>query len=85
MQNIIFLSSVKNNVPIESDIIRKLYYQCAETASQARAEQGPKQRHHKWPAALPDFRINQENLNSKNAKNAKKLDNSLSNLSQIIK
>ena len=82
MQNIIFLSSVKNNVLIESDIIWKHYYQCAETARQARAEQRPKQRHHKWPAALPDFRVNQENFNSKNAK---KLDNSLSDFSQIIK
>ena len=78
MQNIgIFLSSVKNNVIIESDIIWKHYYQCAQTDRLARAEQ----RHHKWPAALPDFRMNQENLNSKNAKI---LDNNLSNFCQII-
>ena len=75
------MSLVKNSAVyylIESDIIWKHYYQCAETARKARAEQ----RHHKWPAALPDLKINQENLNSKNAK---KIDNNLSDLSQIIK
>jgi hypothetical protein len=39
MQNITSLSSVKNNVLIESDIIWKHYYQCAETARQARPGQ----------------------------------------------
>lgn len=64
-----------------SEIIWRLYYQCAETPRLARAEQRPEQRHHKWPGALPDFKMNQENLNSKNAKT---LDNILSEFSQII-